>query len=72
LEFNSYTADQSGNATLINTMQVKRTKPHSVPSGYEDIAPQPLTMDGCKYIRNGQLFIRRDGKVYNVVGQNVR
>ena len=34
LEFNSYTADDDqGNVTLINTMRVVRTKPHTIPSG---------------------------------------
>ncbi|MCR5050447.1 MAG: metallophosphoesterase family protein [Paludibacteraceae bacterium] len=33
LEFNSYTADDDeGNVTLINTMRIVRTKPHTVPS----------------------------------------
>ena len=32
LEFNSYTADDNkGSVSLINTMRIKRTKPHSVP-----------------------------------------
>ena len=72
LEFNSYTADSNGDATLLNTMQVKRTQPHTVPTGYEDLAPQPVTTDGCKFISNGQLFIRRDGKTYNVLGEIVK
>ena len=71
LLFNSYTADSNGNATLINTMRVKRTLPHSVPSGFEDMAP--VTIDGkdSKFIRNGQLFISKDGVIYDIMGRKV-
>ena len=71
LLFNSYTADSEGNATLINTMQVKRTKAHSIPTGYEDLAPEQPVREGEKFIRNGQLFIRKDGKIYNIFGQKI-
>ena len=73
LEFHSYTADKDGNATLINTMTVKRTKPHTIPSGYEDV--QPFVPDGeasakpVKFIQNGQFFIRKDGRTYTTLGQ---
>ena len=69
LVFNSYTADQNGNATLINTMQVKRTQPHTIPTGYDYVQPQ--VREGGKFIRNGQLFIRKNGKIYSVIGQQI-
>ena len=71
IEMNSYTADKNGNATLFNTMQVKRTKPHSMPTGYENMV-QPVIRDGKKFIRDGQVFIQRDGRTYNVLGENVK
>ena len=70
IEMNSYTADQNGNATLINTMKVKRTTPHTVPQGYENVTSE--VRDGEKFIRDGQLFILRDGKVYNIMGVQVQ
>jgi hypothetical protein len=70
IEMNSYKADSEGNATLFNTMQVKRTKPHTVPSGYENMSID-TPRDGEKFIRDGQLFIRIDGKIYNVIGQKI-
>ena len=70
IEMNSYKADSDGNATLFNTMQVKRTTPHTVPSGYENMSID-TPRDGEKFIRDGQLFIRIDGKIYNVIGQKI-
>ena len=69
IEMNSYKADSNGNATLFNTMQVKRTKPHTAPQGYENVVVAPK--DGEKFIRNGQLYILKDGKIYNVIGQKI-
>ena len=74
LLFNSYTADQNGNATLINTMQVKRTRPHTLPTGYEDVRSDYVNdaAGPTKFIRNGQMFIRKDGHTWNMLGQIVQ
>ena len=72
LLFNSYTADQNGNATLLNTMKVVRSKPHGIPTGYEDIAPAiPAGGRLCKFLRDGQVCIQIDGQTYNVLGQKI-
>ena len=63
---NSYTADKNGNASLINTMTVKRNAQHTPPTGIENV--QVDVRDGEKFIRDGQLFILRDGRVYNAQG----
>jgi len=68
IEINSYKANANGNAELFNTMQVKRTKEHTAPSGYETVV-EPK--DGEKFIQNGQLFIRKGNKIYNVIGQQI-
>ena len=70
IEMNSYTADANGNATLINTMRVVRNAPHTIPSGYEDIQTENIR-EGEKFIRDGQLFIRKNGMIYNVIGQKI-
>ena len=69
IEINSYTADDKGNATLFNTMRVVRNTPHAKPSGVEPALTEPK--EGQKFIRNGQLFIRRDGRTYNALGQRI-
>ena len=71
IEINSFTADQDGNATLINTMQVKRTKPHTVPSGFEDVKPDLNVRDGQKFMKDGQIYILKNGVIYNVIGQKI-
>ena len=71
IEMNSYTADKEGNATLINTMHVKRTKAHTPPTGIETVNTNP-TRDGEKFLRNGQIFIRINGAIYNMVGARVQ
>lgn len=70
LEFNSYTANLDGTATLFNTMRMVRTKEHGVPelSGVE--APEIIN-HGNKFLQNGMLFIRRDGGIYTIFGQKV-
>jgi hypothetical protein len=69
IEINSYTADDKGNATLFNTMRVVRNTPHAIPSGVGPALTEPK--EGQKFIRNGQLFIRRDGRTYNALGQRI-
>ena len=72
IEINSYKAiDDEGTAVLFNTMKVVRTKAHGVPSGFEDLAPERKAEEGKKFIRNNQLLILHDGKVYNMMGQVV-
>lgn len=71
IEMNSYTADKNGNVNLINTMKVKRTTPHTPPTGIENTVVENVK-DGEKFIRDGQLFILRDGKVYNMMGVQVQ
>ncbi len=70
LEMKSYTADSEGKATLINTMLVKRTKDHSTPTGYNTIHTE--ARDGEKFIRNGQLLIKKNGVIYNAQGTIIR
>ena len=72
LEFNSYTADDDeGNVTLINTMRVVRTKPHTVTDLHEGVERPKIVQEGEKFIRNGMVYIRRDGKIYNIFGQQI-
>jgi uncharacterized protein YjdB len=71
IEMVTYKTDEAGNKEVYNTIHVKRTKPHTVPQGLEDVNVEMNVRDGEKFIRNGQLFIKKDGKIYNVIGQKV-
>ena len=70
IEINSYMADSNGNASLFNTMHVKRTQPHTVPfQAIENVETQ--MQEGEKFLHNGQLFILKNGQIYNVLGAKV-
>jgi len=71
IEVNSYTANTNGTANLLNTMKIKRTKPHTVPfAGIENVNT-PM-QEGEKFMRNGQIFILKNGRVFNMLGQEVK
>lgn len=72
LTIQSYTADEGGNTELINTMRVVRTKPHTVPNGYETVESMPQVSDGEKFVFNGKLYIRHNDIVYASQGQVVK
>lgn len=71
IEVVTYATDEEGNKTVYNTINVRRTKPHTVPAGLEDVKVKPVVRDGEKYIYDGQIFIRRDGKTFNMLGERV-
>ena len=71
IEMKSYTADKNGNANLINTMLVKRTKAHTPPSGIDHVDATP-NQSGEKFIKEGQMFIRINDAVYNMLGEKVQ
>ena len=73
LEFNSYTADDDElNVTLINTMRIVRNREHTVTDLHEGITTPKAVKEGEKYIRNGRLYILRDGRTFNALGQEVK
>ena len=72
LEFKSYTADDDeGNVTLINTMRIVRNREHTVTDLHEGVVTPKAVKNGEKFIRDGQLFILRDGRTFNAMGQEV-
>ena len=71
IEMITYKTDEEGNAEVFNEILVKRTKPHTVPTGFEDVQPEAAPRDGQKFLHNGQLFILKDGQIYNVIGQKI-
>ena len=72
IEVITYKTDAAGNKTVYNTIHVKRDTPHSVPLGYENVQVEQPVRNGEKFIRNGQLYIMKDGVTYNILGISVK
>ena len=72
IEVVTYKTDAAGNKTVYNTIHVKRDTPHSVPLGYENVQVEQPVRNGEKFIRNGQLYIMKDGVTYNILGISVK
>ena len=72
IEVITYKTDAAGNKTVYNTIHVKRDTPHSVPLGYENAQVEQPVRNGEKFIRNGQLYIMKDGVTYNILGISVK
>ena len=72
IEVITYKTDAEGNKTVFNTINVKRDTPHSVPQGFENPNADTKARDGEKFIQNGQLFIRKNGKIYTSLGTEVK
>ena len=71
IEMITYKTDAQGNKEVFNTINVVRTRPHSTPTGCENVTKAVIN-DGEKFISNGQVYIRKDGKTYNVLGEIVK
>ena len=67
IEVVTYRIRGNGDKLQYNTIHVKRTKEHSLPAGYD--LPEMEIREGDKFIRDGQIFIRKDGKTYNMLGE---
>ena len=72
IEVVTYKTDAEGNKTVYNTIHVKRDAPHTVPQGYENVQIEQPVRNGEKFIRNGQLYIMKDGMKYNAQGALVK
>jgi len=74
LYLDTYQVDDASKNTvkLYNSIKVVRTKPHTPPTGYEEVQADQFTDSPTdqftKFMRNGQLLILRDGKTYNAQG----
>ena len=72
IEINSYTADSNGNATLINTMKIKNSRPSSMATSIENAQDGSYVLNSEKFLQDGQLYIRKDGRTFNVLGVEVK
>lgn len=55
-----------------NGIKARIVKKENTATGFETVSGEGLPVTGKKILRNGQLFIIRDGKTYNAQGQLVK
>jgi len=71
LYLDSYNVNIStGAVALYNSIKVVRNRPHTTPLGFEEVQTLQVPQSG-KFIHNGQLYILRDGKLFNAMGQRM-
>ena len=68
LEVVTYYLDENNIPQEYNTIRVKNSR-KSWYQGVENI--QPEAIGSQKFIRGGQLFIKKNGRIYNVIGQHI-
>ena len=68
IEIVTYKTDADGNKEVFNTIRVKNNRKNG-DQGVENIKGDNNTIQNSKFIRDGQLLIRRNGNTYNMVGQ---
>ena len=68
IEVITYGTDAAGNKTVFNTIRVKHAP---VATGIDETAVENKVSNGEKFIKDGQLYIRKDGRIYNVIGQEM-
>ena len=67
IEAVTYYLDDNDVPQVYNTIRIK----HGYPESTEAISNK-MTADGCeKFIRDGQLYISKNGMIYNVIGQKI-
>ena len=69
IEMVTYYLDENDKPQVFNTIRVQN-KRHGAQEGIENTTMVDVR-DGQKFIRNGQLFILKDGRIYNVIGQKI-
>ena len=66
-----YLNKETGKKEIFNTIRVKNSRPSTIPTGVENVQEGVNLRDGEKFIHNGQLYILKDGMIYNVIGQKI-
>ena len=69
LEAKTYYLDENDNPLEFNTIRVVNNRP-STYQGVEN-AQEGNAVVSVKFISNGQLFIRKNGEIYNLIGQKI-
>lgn len=71
LEAVTYYLDKNDNPVIFNTIRVKNNRPSSLPDAIEGVRPDADDRYGEKFILNGQLFIKKGGRTYTILGQPI-
>ena len=71
IEAVTYKTDAEGNKTVFNTIRIKNSRPSSLPDAIEDVRSDANDSYGEKFIRTGQLFIKKNGRTYTILGQPI-
>ena len=50
-------------------MRIVRNREHTVTDLHEGIVTPKAVKEGEKFLRDGQLYILRDGRIFNSLGQ---
>ncbi len=69
IEVVTYKTDENGNKEVYNTIRVKNNRRSWYESTDNTFMSNPSQSE--KFIRDGQLFIKKNGMTYNVIGQKI-
>ena len=70
IEIVTYYLDENDNPKVFNTIRVKNSR-HDSTQNIENIKDANTIANNSKFISNGQLYIVKDGRIYNVIGQKI-
>ena len=70
IEIITYYLDENDNPKVFNTIRVKNSR-HDSTQNIENIKDANTIANNSKFISNGQLYIVKDGRIYNVIGQKI-
>ncbi|MBQ5379287.1 MAG: hypothetical protein IIU10_03660, partial [Paludibacteraceae bacterium] len=71
LEIVTYYLDENDNPLVFNTIRVKNSRP-SAAQGLENAKEEENnTIQSGKFLRNGQLYVLKNGITYTILGQKI-
>ena len=71
LEIVTYYLDANDVPQVFNTIRVKNSRPSSMPTEGMETMTNERGLQSDKFFCNGQLLIRKNGMIYNVIGQKI-
>ena len=71
LEIVTYYLDANDVPQVFNTIRVKNSRPSSMPTERMETMMNDKGVQSDKFFCNGQLLIRKNGMIYNVIGQKI-
>ena len=71
LEIVTYYLDANDVPQVFNTIRIKNSRPSSMPTERMETMTNERGLQSEKFFCNGQLFIKKNGMIYNVIGQKI-